>query len=404
MKLRHFIYSICLASLSLTACQKEDALENTLDVTSPYALDYLAYSEDEIDQRRYEIYKEYGVAVFLNDVIKEEVVGTDYKGDPIYKRETLDISWEFYSDANTPYSFTYLISEETEEEENPDLTEEDKAALEAEKEAKRQQEREDALLALDYAETYLSMAGQTKPFSIMLLKNLIYNGQLMEFHQGFRTLYLSNANAYSTIEQMRAKSTEIIKTTFINAIQLDEVFMAEFEAVSNENHYYGKKWKADLGETFSSDLNSFLGSPYYFKLSDAFNETRLNTMITNIYMYYVKYYWEEYGVDYSPYYPVPSLEFALKYYQNMEAMQEVAMEMVGIAAKYGFIVGGWSSDTTYAPNLTKDMEVYVGEIMKLGALGFEQRYGAYPVVMQKFNLIRDYIENELNFDLNYNNL
>ena len=156
MKLRHFIYSICLAGLSMSACQKEDALENTLDVTSPYALDYLAYSEDEIDQRRYEIYKEYGVAVFLNDVIKEEVVGTDYKGDPIYKRETLDISWEFYSDANTPYSFTYLISEETEEEENPDLTEEDKAALEAEKEAKRQQEREDALLALDEVKDMLN--------------------------------------------------------------------------------------------------------------------------------------------------------------------------------------------------------------------------------------------------------
>ena len=202
MKLRHFIYSICLASLSLTACQKEDALENTLDVTSPYALDYLANSEDEIDQRRYEIYKEYGVAVFLNDVIKEEVVGTDYKGDPIYKRETLDISWEFYSDPNTPYSFDYLQTVEFDE----SLTEEEIAA-------QKEQEKADALLALDYAETYLSMAGQTKPFSIMLLKNLIYNGQLMEFHQGFRTLYLSNANAYSTIEQMRAKSTEIIKTT-----------------------------------------------------------------------------------------------------------------------------------------------------------------------------------------------
>ena len=393
MKLRHFIYSICLAGLSLTACQKEDALENTLDVTSPYALDYLANSQDEIDQRRYEIYQTYGVPVFLHDVITEEIVGTDYKGDPIYKRETLDISWEFYSDANTPYVFDYLQTAEFDE----SLTEEEIAA-------QKEQEKADALLALQYAETYLSKAGQTKPFSIMLLKNLKYNGKVLEFHQGFRTLYLSNANKYSTVGEMIAKSTEIIKTTFINAIQLDEAFMAEFEAVSNENHYYGKKWKADLGETFSSDLNSFLNSPFYFKLSDAFNETRLNTIINHNNLYYAVAYWEWYGLDYAAMFGLPSLAFAQKYYQNMEAIQEIAMEMVGIAAKYGFIVGGWSSDTTYAPNLTKDMEVYVGEVMKLGAGGFEQRYGAYPVVMQKFNLIRDYIENVLNFSLDYNNL
>ena len=396
MKLRHFIYSICLAGVSLTACQKEDALENTLDVTSPYALDYLANSEDEIDQRRYEIYRDYGVAVFLNDVIKEEVVGTDYKGDPIYKRETLDISWEFYSDANTPYSFTYLISEETEEEENPDLTEEDKAALEAEKEAKRQQEREDALLALDYAETYLSMAGQTKPFSIMLLKGLMYNGKVLEFHQGFRTLYLSNANKYSTIEQMRAKSSEIIKTTFINAIQLDEAFMAEFEAISNENHYYGKKWQADFGETFSEELTALTSATLGFRLSKAFDDSALNQMVNHYMLLYVGWY----------NYPAAGVttKAAQNLYQNMDNARKAAMELVAIAAKYGFIGGGWSNDHIYAPDLTKDMEVYVGEVMKLGALGFEQRYGAYPVVMQKFNLVKDYIENELNFDLNYNNL
>lgn len=393
MKLRHFIYSICLAGLSMSACQKEDALENTLDVTSPYALDYLANSQDEIDQRRYEIYKEYGVAVFLHDVIKEEVVGTDYKGDPIYKRETLDISWEFYSDANTPYVFDYLQTAEFDE----SLTEEEIAA-------QKEQEKADALLALDYAETYLSMAGQTKPFSIMLLKNLKYNGQVLEFHQGFRTLFLSNANKYSTIEQMRAKSTEIIKTTFINAIQLDEPFMAEFEAVSNENHYYGKKWQADLGETFSSDLKNFMNNPFYFKLSYAFDNNQLNSFANHYNLYCVVWYYEEYNVDYSMYFAVPSLDFALKFYQKLEAVQEVAMEMVGIAAKYGFIVGGWSNDTTYAPNLTKDIEIYVGEIMKLGAGGFEQRYGAYPLVMQKFNLVRNYIENVLNFDLDYNNL
>ena len=385
MKLRNFIYSICLAGLSLTACQKEDALENTLDVTSPYALDYLANSQDEIDQRRYEIYQTYGVPVFLHDVITEEIVGTDYKGDPIYKRETLDISWEFYGDANTPYEFTYLQTAEFDE----SLTEEEIAA-------QKEQEKADALLALQYAETYLSKAGQTKPFSIMLLKNLKYNGKVLEFHQGFRTLYLSNANKYSTVGEMIAKSTEIIKTTFINAIQLDEAFMAEFETFSNENHYYSKQWEKDFGEVFSDELKAISSTNFKFRLNKAFNESDLEALSTHYLFYYIMYGWAmASGVTQAA---------AQNLYGNIEAVRAAAMELVAVAAKYGFIGGGWSNDHVYTPNLTTDVEVYVGEIMKLGAGGFEQRYGAYPLVMQKFTLMRDYIENVFNFDLNYNTL
>ena len=138
MKVKHFIYSICLAGVALASCQKEDELDNVVDTSSPYVLDYLADSTNEIDQRRYAIFQEYGVPVFLNDVITEEVVGTDYKGDPIYKRETLDISWDFSSDPNTSYQFTYLITED--EEIDPNLSDEEKAALEAELEAKRAEE------------------------------------------------------------------------------------------------------------------------------------------------------------------------------------------------------------------------------------------------------------------------
>ena len=262
--------------------------------------------------------------------------------------------------------------------------------------AQKEQERQDALLALDYAETYLSLAGQTKPFSIMLLKNLVYNGTILEFHQGFRTLYLSNANKYPTIEQMRMKSTEIIKTTFINAIQLDEAFMAEFEMFSEENHYYSKQWEKDFGETFSEELLAISSVNFKFRLNKAFDESALTSLANNAYWYYVyAYNMSMAGVTKAA---------AQKLYYNVEAVREAAMELVAVAAKYGFIGGGWSNDHVYTPNLTTDVEVYVSEIMKLGAGGFEQRYGAYPLVMQKFNLMRDYIENVLNFDLNYNNL
>ena len=62
MKLKHFIYSICLAGLTLSSCQKEEDLEGTVDLSSPYVLED---SDDPIDHRRYELYRDYGVAIFF---------------------------------------------------------------------------------------------------------------------------------------------------------------------------------------------------------------------------------------------------------------------------------------------------------------------------------------------------
>ena len=402
MKLKHLIYSICLAGMALTSCQKEDELENVVDTTSPYELDYLANSTDEIDQRRYEIYQTYGVPVFFDDVITEEVVGTDYKGDPIYKREKLDIAWDFYSKSpSASYYFEYIFSED--EEIDPELSDEEKAALEAELAEKKVKELADAHVALNYVETYLSMAGGTKPFSILLLRTLNYNG-VKEFYPGFRTLYISNACSYPEPADQRMKSGEIINASVLPLVQKDEALVAEFETVSNENHYYNKMWQADLGETFSDDLKTFMNSPYYLKLSKAFDETALSEIVNYSHIYTIKWYWENYGMYVSAYPHVPSAEFALKYYNNMEAIKEVTNELVAIAAKYGFVGGGWSNDTTYSPTVSADIEAYVKTILQLGAGGFEARYGEYPLVMQKFNIMKDYIQNVLEVDINYNNV
>ena len=393
MKLKYFIYSICLASLALTSCQKEDELENIVDLSSPYVLDYLKDSTNEIDQRRYQIYQTYGVAVFLHDKVKEVQVGTDYKGDPIYKNEELDISWEFYSDKNSSYEFTYLQTQEFDE----SLTEEQIAAIKA-------QELADANLALDYAETYLSMAGKTKPFSILLLKEGRFDGISFDFKQTFRTLYMANAASYPDPADMRMQSGVIINASVLPLVQLDEALLADFEAISEEKHYYNKQWSRDLGVTFSSDLQSFTKSPFNFKLSNAFDDRWLTTKLANnSNMSLVVQYYNAYGMDYASMFGMPSLAFCQKYLGNLAAVKEVAMEMVDIAARYGFIGGGWSSEMVYTPNASKDVENYVSHILQLGRGGMEARYGAYPLVMEKMTLIADYIENELGVSVDYNN-
>ena len=392
MKLKHFIYSICLAGLALSSCQKEDELENIVDLSSPYVLDYLKDSTDELDQRRYQIYQTYGVAVFLHDKVKEVQVGTDYKGDPIYKNEELDISWHFYSDKNSSYEFTYLQTQEFDE----SLTEEQIAAI-------KEQELADAHLALDYAETYLSMAGKTKPFSILLLKKGSFEGQQFDFAQTFRTLYMANAASYTDPADMRMQSGKIINASVLPLVNSDEKLCDEFEAISEEKHYYNKQWSRDFGETFSNDLQSFIKSPFYFKLSYAFDDSKLTPLVNHNNMNLVIMYYN-YGLgDYSAMFGMPSLAFCQKYFGNLSALKELAQEAVAMAAKYGFIGGGWSSDLTYTPNASKDLEIFVSQILELGRGGMESRYGAYPLVMQKMNLLADYIENEIGVNVDYNN-
>jgi hypothetical protein len=75
-----------------------------------------------------------------------------------------------------------------------------------------------------------------------------------------------------------------------------------------------------------------------------------------------------------------------------------------MAAKYGFIGGGWSSESMYTPNASKDMDIYVSQILQLGRGGMEARYGAYPLVMEKTTLLADYIENEIGVSVDYNNV
>ena len=362
MKLKHFIYSICLAGLTLSSCQKEEDLEGTVDLSSPYVLED---SDDPIDHRRYELYRDYGVAIFFNDTLTATPIGTGYDGKTLYRYETLDLNWDFYNNPKTFHQFTYL---ETDEEKN---------------------------LALDYAATYLSLAGKTKPFSILLVKKLVYDNEIIDFHSGFRTLYMSNASSYTEEADKRMKSGEIINSSALPKVKLNEKLIAEFEVISNENHYYMKTWK-DLGETFSSDLSGLIGPNLGYNLSEAFDENFHNSVANNMYLSYVIYY--NYNI------PGISKDMATRFYGHPDAVREACYELVEIAAKYGFICGDGKNDAVYAPNLDQDLEAYVSTILKLGALGFEERYGNFPLVMKKYQMIKAFIEDELECDLDYNNI
>ena len=85
---------LAAATLLTAACDDSEKLENRIDFSSPYAIED---SDDPIQHRRYELFRDYGVSVFFNDTVSSSYVGDDFAGDPIYRYETIDLKCEFSS-------------------------------------------------------------------------------------------------------------------------------------------------------------------------------------------------------------------------------------------------------------------------------------------------------------------
>lgn len=74
--------------------------------------------------------------------------------------------------------------------------------------------------------------------------------------------------------------------------------------------------------------------------------------------------------------------------------------------KYGFICGNTDYrgqlDHVQSPgSISQDLTFYVQTMMNTGRAEFMKRYGESPLVKKKFDILADYIENELLIDLNY---
>ncbi len=52
-------------------------------------------------------------------------------------------------------------------------------------------------------------------------------------------------------------------------------------------------------------------------------------------------------------------------------------------------------------SISQDLTFYVQTMMNTGRAEFMKRYGESPLVKKKFDILADYIENELLIDLNY---
>lgn len=351
MKWKYLIYCACL-SMMIASCGEED-LVSQVDFTTPYVL--TDNPDDPVAHRCYELYTEYGVPIFFNDTLTVTEIGKGYDGEPLYRYETLDINWEFTERTNSSYKYTYLT------------------------------EAEEQMQALDYAETYLSMIStRMRPFSILLVKEIKVDGNTPAYVEGLRTLFIGGTDVYETDEEVAESCQTMITEMILTKVKLDDALMARFENISEKNHYYDKFW-SDLGVTFS-DATKLYTTYGKLRLENAFDEAALNTM-------YADANWQIYYAWYLYYNTLPMA------WQNWDLIYEARDGLVAAAANFGFISGDPSYSHMRSPNLNRDISTFVSTMLELGADGFSTRYGAFPMVMQKYQILADFIINELGMEL-----
>lgn len=218
--IQRFFFGI-IALLLLLGCKKEEGLFKT-EVSDLYV--FRPDDSSPLKKRVYELYRDYGVAVFFKDTVGAYFVRNDVKGNPVYRTERLDLGWTFTAYKNSTFIVDPII------------------------------QLDEQLEALNYVEKYLkSISKPLYPFSILLVRRLdekSSSGDVTTFKSGdavnyFRTLMMTDKLA-STDTATHFK--EIVKK--IIRVKLDGFpdELNKFGAISKSDWYGGKKY-SDLDKT-----------------------------------------------------------------------------------------------------------------------------------------------------------
>lgn len=335
---------LAAATLLTAACDDSEKLENRIDFSSPYAIED---SDDPIQHRRYELFRDYGVSVFFNDTVSSSYVGDDFAGDPIYRYETIDLNWEFSSQSygSIKYEFDYLT---TPEEQNR---------------------------ALDFVDQFLGKAtGAMRPFCMFLTSQVTVWNLSQETYErpdyltNFRTLVVAGVEDYAA-EQMDSLSTTILRSMVKSRVQQDANLVARFGSVSSTENYYGRPWVTNgandgLGCTCRW-LTAYDGY-YQLDVNNCFTQTTIDRIMS------------------------------IGIFATMEAYEEVRAELIADIGRFGFISGYSRSSKTQSPeDVSTDLGYYIDTLLAIGKEEFVNRYGGSELVMEKYNMLVDYIEGEL---------
>lgn len=218
--MQRFFFGI-ITLLLVLGCKKEEVLFKT-EVSDLYV--FRPDDSNPINKRTYELYRDYGVAVFFKDTVGEYFVRNDVNGNPVYRTERLDLGWTFSAYKNSTFIVDPIIK------------------------------IDEQMEALDYVEKYLkSISKPLYPFSILVVRALnekSSSGDITTFKSGeavnyFRTLMMTDKLAsVDTASHFKEIVKKIIRVK-LNGFP-DE--LNKFGAISKSDWYGGKKY-SDLDKT-----------------------------------------------------------------------------------------------------------------------------------------------------------
>lgn len=332
--MKAFSYIIVVFILAVfTACAGESALTSSIDFSSPYVI-----KDDPgnpVQHRCYELYEKYGVAIFFNDTIDKHLVRNDYYGNPVYRYETLDMNWNFTSHTagDVTYKYDYLTKPE------------------------------DQQKALDYIEAYLSLVSKSmRPFCIFATDTVtIKNSKTTEkpeYTLNFRTLVLAQMRDIKP-EDVTERSKSMIYDMVYSRVKADSKTVARFGEISGTPGYYSKKWKEELGCKSTYIGNRFMAPGKLFNESD--------------------------------------IQIAMQYLNlTRDQFEQARADVLKDIGQFGFISGSRWSDIVWSPETQDDdLKNFVDAMLEVGSKEFLTRYGMSPLVVEKYDVLYDYIANTL---------
>ncbi len=355
--MKKILYLIAL--LLLAACAEEEKLTHSIVYDNDFAL--TDNPDDAVQHERYLLYKEFGVPVYFNDTIVRKDKGTDRQGNPLYAYETVDLNWTFSGyNRSVTYKYHYLT------------------------------DPQEQLNALAYVRQYLNTVSRPmRPFSIMLADTLTVSTasktERPYYHVGFRTLVFAQIKNLTNKDTVAAQIQKVIKSMISDRIKANKDVCARFAHSATQKGWYYRDWNSLgncptivewQGKSWTLSVNELFNEPPY----TPYNNENIVTRLTQ----------ERPGQ--SPY--VATVAEAITIRQKM-------LDEMG---NYGFI-RGWKQTATYSPNDDgEDREYYVQAILHLGEKGFKKRYGNSKLVMEKYQILADFITNTLGVSLDYDGI
>lgn len=372
-----FIYLSLLIAVALTSCQKEDDLSNEIDFSNIYAI---ADSDDPVQHLRYQIFTDYGVSVYFNDTIGRYYVRDDVYGNPYYRYETIDPDWAFYtsdgddmSSSDNTYRYYYVEGEDRQ----ITCLERVKAFLDS-----MVEEMYPTIIMLADSVELLNSAGErvrsygtiSRSDDALVISNTYFTN--------FRCLLLTTFADYADdIMEDRYIALERILVTIKIANYTDK--LEEFHSVSDPT--------ADYGIEVINDYPT--EPPYYADQFDA---------------YYVAYgrpqcfFTSDYGEYVQERYAVRNIQLTEE--QLADFIESSRIAYAAVVGPHGFVCPSSVSGTASLPanneaGRTTDLSYYTELALQYTLEEVTHYWGNYPKVMQKYNIIRDIIVNDMGVDL-----